>query len=376
MRGTVTPFYVRGNTARGPWNLLESSLMGLDLLYVVPSAPGAVQSAIMEVIAEEARAASYDIWLLHRPEDKQWLDGIIIPSRKAAFIHEGALPCEVEALPSHIRCVSVNLSPLWSAADPSSPNVNAATTATEQVKQCLTNAYSCFADALSVHDDWETIYIGAMNFEAANRLGDQYILRIYGDDSLPKEGRQDDRFLGAATPAGAADFVPQLTSGLKRYLIKGRAGSGKSTLLKRLAAAGLQRGFDVELYHCGFDPNSIDMIIVRELGVAVFDSTAPHEYFPDRASDEIIDMYAACIKPGTDEAFADELKVIQARYAAHMKEAIGHLAEAKRHRDAAEQTIAESVNKQELYNSAERWAAELLSNGANALRTATSEETI
>ena len=34
--------------------------------------------------------------------------------------------------------------------------------------------------------------------------------------------------------------------------------------------------FDVEIYHCGFDPHSLDMVIVREVGIAIFDSTSPH----------------------------------------------------------------------------------------------------
>lgn len=66
-------------------------------------------------------------------------------------------------------------------------------------------------------------------------------------------------------------------------------------MLKKIVAAGEQRGFDVEVYHCGFDPNSLDMVILREKGIAIFDSTAPHEYFPERNSDEIIDMYERCI---------------------------------------------------------------------------------
>lgn len=365
MRGVATPFYVRGNTARGPWNLLESSLMGLDLLYVAQPAPGAVQSAVMRIVAEEATAAACDIWLLYRPEDNQLLDGVIIPSRKAGFIHAGALPAHLKPAPAGIRSKKIDLSPLWSAAPP--PHA-VADEEDRAIADQLGSAYSCFARALEIHDEWEAIYIGAMSFEAADRLADNCVSRLYGDRSLPKEGRQDDRFLGAATPAGAADFVPQLTAGLKRYLIKGRAGSGKSTLLKRLAAEGLRRGFDVEIYHCGFDPNSIDMVIVRELGAAIFDSTAPHEYFPDRDTDEIVDMYAACIRPGTDEAFAAELTAIQSRYAASMKQAIGHLAEAKRLRDAIERPAARAVNGQELLACARQWAAELLGDGSGGMR--------
>ena len=69
-------------------------------------------------------------------------------------------------------------------------------------------------------------------------------------------------------------------------------------MLKKLAKAAEEKGFEVEVYHCGFDPNSLDMVIVRELGFAIFDSTAPHEYFPSREGDEIIDMYALIVTRG------------------------------------------------------------------------------
>lgn len=371
VRGTATPFYVRGHTARGPWNLLESSLMGLNLLYVTQRAPGAVQSAVMQAVADEALAAGCDTWLLHRPENSQWLDGVIIPARKVGIIHDDALPPSLRPLPTSIHSIPLDLSSLWpdSSSGPDAQEADAAWKE-KSIEESLGSAYNCFARALAVHDEWEAIYIGAMNFESANLLAQNYIQRIYGDASLPKEGRQDDRFLGAATPSGAADFIPQLTAGLKRYFIKGRAGSGKSTMLKRLAAEGLRRGFDAEVYHCGFDPNSIDMVILRELGVAVFDSTSPHEYFPERDTDELIDMYATCITPGTDEANADALAVVQSRYAACMKEAIGHLAEAQRLRDSIEQARADAAHTQRLLHLARQAAADLLRNGAGCLQAA------
>ncbi|MDD1369547.1 hypothetical protein PTB13_16880, partial [Bacillus sp. MHSD17] len=112
--------------------------------------------------------------------------------------------------------------------------------------------------------------------------------------------------------------------------------SGKSTMLKKLAKAAEEKGFEVEVYHCGFDPNSLDMVIVRELGFAIFDSTAPHEYFPSREGDEIIDMYALIVTPGTDEKYATEIRDVSIQYKAKMNEAMSFLAKAKSVRDKLE----------------------------------------
>ncbi|MBL1704179.1 hypothetical protein ELE02_33765, partial [Klebsiella pneumoniae] len=146
------------------------------------------------------------------------------------------------------------------------------------------------------------------DFNKANELTDELIQKLFTNEG-GKQSTVKHRFLGAATPKGAVDFVPNLTEGLpQRYFIKGRPGSGKSTMLKKLAKVAEEKGFDVEVYHCGFDPNSLDMVIVRELGFAIFDSTAPHEYFPSRGGDEIIDMYDLIVAPGTDEKYATEIR--------------------------------------------------------------------
>jgi hypothetical protein len=208
---------------------------------------------------------------------------------------------------------------------------------TYQINQLFQKAYSTFNEALEIHDDWEKIYINSMDFTKADQLTNKLITAFLGKMKLNKKSDIRHRFLGAATPMGAVDFVPNLTEDIsKRYFIKGRPGSGKSTMLKKLAAAAEERGVDAEIYHCGFDPNSLDMVIFRELGIAIFDSTAPHEYFPSRDGDEIIDMYELLIAPKTDELYAEIIERITAKYKEKMAEATSYLAKAKELHDKLE----------------------------------------
>ncbi len=115
-------------------------------------------------------------------------------------------------------------------------------------------------------------------------------------------------------------------------------------MLKKLVTAAKERGFDVEVYHCGFDPNSLDMVLLPEQSIAIFDSTAPHEYFPSRDTDEVVDMYTRTITPGTDEKYATEIKDIVQRYSSKMKEATSYLAEAKLLHDKLENLYIASMN--------------------------------
>lgn len=342
MDGTNLHFYAGGNTAHGFWNLYESSLQGLSLVYILKGSHGTGKTKLIREIGDDIGQKGYAVWYIHTAADQDSLDGVIIPTLGVGIIN-GTAPRVIESELSDEAIVYVDLE---QAADKLklSQYSTQIDSLNEKVKQEHECAYSGFAEALRIHDEWEAIYIAKMNFKAADELTEEYIKRLYGDQNALKVSRVDHRFLGAATPVGAVDYVPNLTAGLKRYLVKGRAGSGKSTLLKKLAAEGIKRGFDVEIYHCGFDPNSLDMIIVRELGFAIFDSTAPHEYEPDRATDEIVDMYSRCIEPGTDEAHAEAIAAVKERYSRTMKQAIQHLTNAKVYLDEIKEIYTSSMN--------------------------------
>ncbi len=343
MTGNVRNFFAGGNTAHGFSNLFDSSLQGLDRLYILKGGPGTGKSSLIRFIGDHLVNNGHDILLIHCASDSDSLDGLIVPSLKIGIV-DGTAPHVIEPkLPGAVEQY-VNLGEAWDASELNEQRDTIAAL-NEQIKQAYERAYAGFAEALRIHDEWEAVYFDTMDFAAADELTEEYKDILYGDLQLEKQGRVDHRFLGAATPTGAVDFVPNLTEGLaRRFFLKGRPGSGKSTMLKKLAAAAIERGFDIEIYHCGFDPNSLDMIIVRELGFAIFDSTAPHEYFPDRAGDDIVDMYLRCIKPGTDEANAEVLSEIKQRYTTQMKQSTQHLAEAKSLHDELEQIYVQAMD--------------------------------
>ena len=186
--------------------------------------------------------------------------------------------------------------------------------------------YTAYGEAKKIHDDWEKIYLDNIDFDRLNTFGNKVISEILGDNTGHGSGSCVKRFFGASAPEKPINFIDNLTEDLdKRYFIKGRPGTGKSTFMKNLWRSANERGFDTEIYYCSFDPNSLDMVVIRELSVCVFDSTAPHEKFPASEKDEILDFYTESGLCGTDEKYAAQLLGISKAYSAKVSEGLEFL---------------------------------------------------
>lgn len=335
MTDNMLHYFACGNTSKGFTNFFPSNLQGLKKIFILKGGPGTGKSSLMKKAATKYSNQGFHIEVIHCSSDSTSLDGVIISDIGVAIV-DGTSPHVIEPEAPGAIEEYVNLGIAWDSSllEPYTSDI---LSIKNQISKCYTKAYQVLAGCLTIHDSWEEIYISHMNFDKAKTLTEHTISLLLQDFHLDKLPITKHRFLGAATPIGAVDFVDNLTKDLgKRYFIKGRPGSGKSTLMKQFQQTAKQRGFDTEVYHCGFDPDSLDMVIIRELDLCIFDSTSPHEYFPKNKNDHIIDMYAECITPNTDTKYANELSAIAARYKQGMEAATHHLAHAKSLHDELE----------------------------------------
>ncbi|WP_339160992.1 hypothetical protein MHB50_00220 [Siminovitchia sp. FSL H7-0308] len=326
MNAKVLRYFAGGNTAKGFYCLYDSNLRELDRVFILSGKSHVEKSRLIGELLADWIGKGFDLEVIHRPSDQDAVEGFII--RDLGFgIVDGDPPRNVGKHFVGDGWETIDL-------DVMEKNQNETEKIMEDKNQALVKAYECYAKALRIHDDWEKLYIDRMDFAKADDVAQSLIEKLFGETSKGCTGTARRRFLGTTTHQGSFDFVENITEGLtKRYLLKGRAGTGKSTLLKKIVAQAEKRGYDMEIYHCGFDPESLDMVLVRELGWAVFDSTAPHEYFPSRAGDEVIDMYELTIAPGTDELIAEEVAKVESKYREQMAKAQKFLAEAKQFQD-------------------------------------------
>ncbi|WP_051514959.1 hypothetical protein [Fervidicella metallireducens] len=189
----------------------------------------------------------------------------------------------------------------------------------KEISDCYKVYFEYLKKGKSIHDLWEKEYLKGMDFNKADKITQEIISKtIVG--KLNKEGKEVHRFSGALTPQGQICFYEELTDGIiNRYVVKGRPGTGKSTMNKKIAKAALEAGFDVEYYHCAFEPASIDMIIIPELDFAILDGTAPHVFDPD-GDDILVDMFT-CIDTNIVHEEDNPIKQITEDYASELKKA-------------------------------------------------------
>ena len=241
-------YFADGNTAKGYVSLLINNLAGLNRIWILKNGARKWNTALMEDAGAAAGELGYDAEYLHCALDKSLLDALILPQLKAGIV-DATPPHSIT--PDGAAVQEIDLGGAY-RLDGHEENLRILA---EESQKARDKAYAAFAAALALHDDWEAVYIKNMDFKKADRLAKEFAEVFLKGASPSGEAFYRKRFLGAATPDGAVDFIPELTRDMnKRYLMKGRPGTGKSTMLKKLAEAVLDRGIGVELYHCGFAP--------------------------------------------------------------------------------------------------------------------------
>ncbi len=215
--------------------------------------------------------------------------------------------------------------------------------------------FECYDEAKEIHDEWENIYISNMDFDRLDKYCANNIEKLVQNKSKKGKGKIYKRFFGTVTPTENVNFIDDLTVDMeKRYFIKGRPGTGKSTFLKKLSAKLNLMGYDVEEYYCSFDSNSLDMVVCRELSFCVFDSTSPHEKFPQRETDEILDFYIEAGLFGIDEKYEKELHFTKSAYDFKIKEGKDFLNKAYKLNGEKDREELSKINESEMRKFAEK----------------------
>ncbi|RKQ35594.1 hypothetical protein [Oceanobacillus halophilus] len=333
-------YYVSANTAEGFVNYIHSNVEELNQVIILKHPSHTLKTSIIHQMIDYYKSQR-EIEVLLSPLGKKYLDGVIIREKSLAIINDristpdlaGAIEIDCSLFMKHRPVLDTDLE--------------------EKFTYYNEEAYKNFATGLKVHDDLEKIYINEMDFERADELADDVIQEhVEKREKQRFESKVYHRLFGTNTVDGVVNEIPHLIENISTvYYIKGRAGTGKSTLMKKVSKACENKGYGVELYHCSFDPNSLDMVLVRELGLCIFDSTDPHEFFPNREGEKVIDVYEEAVTPGTDEKYESQINQVNREYKSYMKQGIVELKKAGEYLEKIEDKFG--FSKKEITNISE-----------------------
>ncbi|MGM0369979.1 MAG: PRK06851 family protein [Bacillota bacterium] len=342
-RAKIKNYFPGGNTCRGFYSFYEYLPYNAERVFIIKGGPGTGKSTFMKKIAEEFLAEGYNIEYHWCASDNESLDGVVIPDLKVTLL-DGTAPHMVDPKNPGAIDEIVNLGRYWDRSILSN-HKQKIVTLNKAIWKYFDNAYGFLEEAKLVHDRWEEYYLEQMDFQKANLKGKAVVNDILADIKLAKQLGNDRHLFGSAfTPTGAVDYFSNITADSdKRYVIKGKPGTGKSTLVKKVAQAALKRGIDLNYFHCSFDPDSIDMIVIPRLKVSLVDGTPPHIVNPDRTGDQVIDMLD-CVNQEQIQKQKDQIQKTKSNYNNLMKRALQELQRAKGLHDQLEEYYIEAMD--------------------------------
>lgn len=281
-------YFATANTCKGFISYYDYVINEAKRVYIIKGAPGCGKSTFMRKIGEELLMEGFEIDFIYSPLDINAVDGIFIHEIDIAVVN-GSYPNLIDPkYPGAVERI-LNFGDYWDI-DYLREKKDEIKYYFDEIDKHFKIFYDYLAKAKLIHDRWEVEYLKGMNFKKADEITEDLIKSVI-INRIDKTAKEWHRFAGALTPQGQLSFYDELTKQIKnKYIVKGRPGTGKSTMTKKVAKAALQNGYSVEYYHCSFDPDSIDMIIIPELSFALLDGTAPHEFEPEN-NDKTIDMF-------------------------------------------------------------------------------------
>ena len=130
-------------------------------------------------------------------------------------------------------------------------------------------------------------------------------------------------FLGGNTPSGFYSLYHQLSDPehiRALYIIKSGPGSGKSSLMRRVGRHAQAAGLETEEVLCSGDPDSLDALILPQLGAAIVDGTAPHVVEPQCPGvvDRYIDLSGFYDRAGL-QPLKEQIQAAFTEYQGHYK---------------------------------------------------------
>ncbi|MCL4464253.1 MAG: hypothetical protein M1552_03950 [Firmicutes bacterium] len=341
-------FFAGGNTCRG-FHSLFHYIPGPETsrVIILKGGPGTGKSTLMKQVGQQVREKGLFTELFYCSSDQHSLDGLSVPALGLVML-DGTAPHVIDPKIPGAYDEIINLGDCWDAAA-LRPFKEEIAALIRKNGEWFTQAYQYLQEAGIVLEKMRYFMRQAMDYPALVQMTHRLLSQLVGSLPPATANRQERHlFGGAITPGGLLNFYQSIFHDIKRYyLLIGDHGSGKSTLLRQVNEAVAGAGHDTVVYHCAFDPERFDAVVIPSLQTAFVKATYPHSFTPP-SSQPLQEQHTLALSRFANatvlKSFAAERAESQDRFWYLLEKAVTMIRSAKENHDQLEAFYTRSID--------------------------------
>jgi len=263
--GEIRYVLTSSNTNQGFYTFIPELIRGLRKIYILKGAAGSGKSTFIRLLGESLSEKGYEIEFWISALDPVNPDGVYIPRLGSAIIN-GSLPQPIDP-----RYPGATGHIIYLGEYRNNKELNGKTSLIieliDRQEEQHNKAYEILHNASKAREQVKAAASSCLNMGNIKKL-----IAELASELLREQPGEKHYFASAVTADGVVNYVDEISQECKRrYILKGPPGSGKSLVLTELAQLAREKGHFVEYYHSGFDVESIVMIIIPNLQLALID---------------------------------------------------------------------------------------------------------
>lgn len=351
--GKIRRLFPGGNTSKGFYSFF-SYMIGPDAkrLFIIKGGPGVGKSSFMKYIGQEMINRGFDVEYHHCSSDPDSIDGIVIPSIGVG-ICDGTAPHIIDPQYPGIVDEIINLGDFWDEEKIAARKDDIIDTKKRSSKR-FKIVYSLLKESKVAYDEWKGYVEDSVDRGKYLRIV-KILLETVFEDVVGNYGASPKArhlFASSITPKGFVNYIDTLvTQGMKIYAIKGEPGTGVKELVERVAQAAGELGLYTEQFHCPYEPDKLDLLIIPALNVMIANTSQPYhphiEKLEDIVIEDTIDLNL-CINYDELQYYKDEIEDAKSRYDYLLDKAVVHLKKAKEIHGEVEKFYIKAMNFDEV----------------------------
>jgi len=280
--GKIRKMFPGNNTCEGFYSFYHQMIyFSAEKVFILKGGPGSGKSTLMKKIGAEIVNRGFNAEYHYCSSDNESLDGLVFPCLKMAIL-DGTAPHVVDPKYPGVVETMVNLGDFW-VEHTLRKNKERIMELSKQKGQMFRLAYDHLREVKVVQDQLERYHQEALDVVGVRKLlffvKESVFNSITPQFTKPCAVRR--LFASANTSRGYVHHLDSILQDVRKlYLLRGEVGTGKAGFLSAIYYEAANRGINLEVYHCPFQPSRIELLYLPQLAIGFLRVDEPLEYEP------------------------------------------------------------------------------------------------